>query len=100
MITAGGILSDSNDMAKYALFHLNSGRVGGNQVIPKVKLNRFMDRNAKILKTCFLNHLGSNAMVVQKFQSDDFNKFRLENGTESKGISKYWLRISLLSRQL
>jgi len=31
MIAAGGIVSDANDKAKYALFHLNSGRVGDKQ---------------------------------------------------------------------
>jgi len=35
-MAAGGILSDANDMAKYALFHLNSGRVGQKQVISEV----------------------------------------------------------------
>jgi len=39
MIAAGGILSDANDMAKYALFHLNSGRVGDKQVISEVVLH-------------------------------------------------------------
>jgi len=37
LVAAGGIISDVNDMAKYALFHLNSGRVGNKQVIPEVK---------------------------------------------------------------
>jgi len=36
MQAAGGIISDANDVAKYALFHLNSGRVGNKQVIPEV----------------------------------------------------------------
>lgn len=33
---AGGILSTSNDMAKYMDFHLNLGRVGDRQVVPRV----------------------------------------------------------------
>lgn len=33
---AGGILSSSNDMAKYMNFHLNLGRVGDIQIVPTV----------------------------------------------------------------
>jgi len=40
MIAAGGIISSANDMAKYALFHLNSGRVGDKQVVPAVSTQR------------------------------------------------------------
>jgi len=38
MIAAGVIVSDANDMAKYGLFHLNSGRVGDKQVVSEVRL--------------------------------------------------------------
>lgn len=33
---AAGILSTSNDMAKYMDFHLNQGRVGVRQIVPTV----------------------------------------------------------------
>ncbi len=33
---AGGILSTSNDMAKYMDFHLNYGRIGDRQIVPMV----------------------------------------------------------------
>lgn len=35
-VGTGGILSTSNDMAKYMNFHLNYGRVGDRQVVPEV----------------------------------------------------------------
>lgn len=33
---AGGILSSAHDMAKYMNFHLNLGRVGDRQIVPRV----------------------------------------------------------------
>lgn len=35
-VGTGGILSTSNDMARYMNFHLNYGRVGDRQIVPAV----------------------------------------------------------------
>lgn len=35
-VGTGGILSTSNDMARYMNFHLNYGRVGDRQIVPEV----------------------------------------------------------------
>ncbi|XP_037047961.1 uncharacterized protein LOC119082550 [Bradysia coprophila] len=34
-VGTGGVLSTSNDMAKYMNFHLNNGRVGDRQIVPE-----------------------------------------------------------------
>lgn len=38
---AGGLYSTPNDMVKYMNFHLNKGKVGGQQVVPEVNLSTF-----------------------------------------------------------